>query len=152
MDHFLKVFIEFITVLFPFYVLVFWLWGMQDLTCPIRDWTRTACIGSIGVLTTGQPGESRFSPTFDHSHRWGREVVSHLPSAFPQWLKVLRASLAAQLVKNLPAMQETPVQFLGREDPLEKGEAAHCSVLGLPWWLSWQRKMLSIFSCAYWLL
>ena len=31
------------------------------------------------------------------------------------------ASLIAQLVKNPPAMQETPVQFLGREDPLEKG-------------------------------
>jgi len=33
----------------------------------------------------------------------------------------IRASLVAQLVKNPPAMQETPVQFLGREDPLEKG-------------------------------
>ena len=31
------------------------------------------------------------------------------------------ASLIAQLVKNLPAMQETPVPFLGWEDPLEKG-------------------------------
>ena len=30
-------------------------------------------------------------------------------------------SLMAQLVKNLPAMPETPVQFLGLEDPLEKG-------------------------------
>ena len=30
------------------------------------------------------------------------------------------ASLIAQLIKNLPAMQETPVQLLGREDPLEK--------------------------------
>ena len=30
------------------------------------------------------------------------------------------ASLVAQLVKNPPAMQETPVGFLGREDPLEK--------------------------------
>ena len=30
-------------------------------------------------------------------------------------------SLIAQLVKNLPAMQETPVGFLGWEDPLEKG-------------------------------
>ena len=29
-------------------------------------------------------------------------------------------------------MQETPVQFLGREDPLEKGQVAHPSVLGLP--------------------
>ena len=39
----------------------------------------------------------------------------------------------AHLVKNLPAMQETPVQFLGWEDPLEKGEATHFSILGLPW-------------------
>ena len=30
------------------------------------------------------------------------------------------ASLIAQLVKNLPAMQETPVQFVGQEDPLQK--------------------------------
>ena len=36
-------------------------------------------------------------------------------------LDVLRASLIAQLVKNPPAMQETLVQFLGWEDPLEKG-------------------------------
>ena len=39
------------------------------------------------------------------------------------------ASLVAQLVKNLPAMQETPVQFLVREDPLEKGMAIHSSIL-----------------------
>ena len=32
-----------------------------------------------------------------------------------------RASLVAQLVKNLPAMQEIPVQFMGRQEPLEKG-------------------------------
>ena len=31
------------------------------------------------------------------------------------------SSLVAQLVKNLPAMQETPVRFLGQEDLLEKG-------------------------------
>ena len=46
------------------------------------------------------------------------------------------SSLGAQLVKNLPAMQETLVRFLGWEDPLEKGQAAHSSILGLPWWLS----------------
>ena len=39
-----------------------------------------------------------------------------------------RAFLIAQLVKNPLAMQETPVQFLGREDPLAKGQA---SILGL---------------------
>ena len=45
--------------------------------------------------------------------------------------------LIGQLVKNLPAMRETLVQFLGQEDPLEKGQATHSSVLGLPLWLSW---------------
>ena len=33
--------------------------------------------------------------------------------------------LAAQMVKNLPVRQETRVQFLSREDPLEKGMATH---------------------------
>ena len=33
------------------------------------------------------------------------------------------------LVKNLPAVQETPVQFLGWEDPVEKGKATHSSIL-----------------------
>ena len=47
------------------------------------------------------------------------------------------ASLVAQLAKNPPAMQETPVQFLDREDPLEKEQATHSSLLGLPWWLRW---------------
>ena len=44
------------------------------------------------------------------------------------------ASLVTQLEKNLPAMQETPVQFLGREDPLEKGETTHSVFLGFPRW------------------
>ena len=45
------------------------------------------------------------------------------------------ASLVAQLVKNPPAMRETWVQFLGREDPLEKGKATHSSILAwrIPW-------------------
>ena len=45
------------------------------------------------------------------------------------------ASLVAQLVKNLPPMQETWVQSLGWEDPLEKGKATHSSILAwrIPW-------------------
>ena len=38
-------------------------------------------------------------------------------------------SLVAQMVKNLPAMQETQVQSLHQEDPLEKGMATHSSIL-----------------------
>ena len=43
--------------------------------------------------------------------------------------KCTRTSSVAQLVKNLPAMQETRVRPLGGEDPLEKGVATHSSVL-----------------------
>ena len=41
----------------------------------------------------------------------------------------------AQMVKNLPAMQETWVQSQGREDPLEKGMATHSTILAwiIPW-------------------
>ena len=43
--------------------------------------------------------------------------------------------LVAQLVKNLPAMQETQVWTLGQEDPLGKGMATHSSILAwkIPW-------------------
>ena len=47
------------------------------------------------------------------------------------------ASLVAQLVKNPPAMQETPVRVLVREDPMEKGKASHSNILAwrIPWTL-----------------
>ena len=50
-------------------------------------------------------------------------------------LQYSQASLLAQLVKNLPAMQETWVQSLVWEDPLEKGKATHSSILAwrMPW-------------------
>ena len=48
---------------------------------------------------------------------------------FKRTFQTARASLVAQLVKNLPAMQETWVQSLGWEDPLEKGKATHSNIL-----------------------
>ena len=42
---------------------------------------------------------------------------------------ILQASVVAQMVKNLPAMQDTWVQSLDWEDPLEKGMATHPSIL-----------------------
>ena len=46
-----------------------------------------------------------------------------------------KASLVAQMVKNLPAVQETCVRSLGQEDPLEKKMAIHSSILAwrIPW-------------------
>ena len=46
--------------------------------------------------------------------------------------KKASTSLVAQLAKNLPAMQEVPVQFLGWEDPQRN---MHSHIHGLPWWL-----------------
>ena len=48
---------------------------------------------------------------------------------------IVEASQVVQMVKNLPAMQETLVQSLGLEDPLEKGMATHSSIL--TWRILW---------------
>ena len=50
-------------------------------------------------------------------------------------LTIVWASLVAETVNNLLAMQETWVQPLGQEDPLEKGMATHSSILAwrIPW-------------------
>ena len=45
------------------------------------------------------------------------------------YMTYMGASPVAQMVKNLPAMQETWVQSLGQEDPLEKGMATHSNIL-----------------------
>ena len=61
------------------------------------------------------------------------KVREALALGFP--LLFLWASLVAQLVKNLPVMQESWVWFLCWEDPLEKGKATHSSILAwkIPW-------------------
>ena len=58
------------------------------------------------------------------------KCVQCSPTSFTVW-----TSLAAQTVENLPAVQETWVQSLGWEYPLEKGMATHSSILAwrIPW-------------------
>ena len=53
-------------------------------------------------------------------------------------------SLVAQLVKNLPAMQETQVQSLDQEDPLEKEVATHSSILA--WRIPWTEEQVRLQS------
>ena len=59
--------------------------------------------------------------------RW---LLLWFPVLYASW-----ASLVAEMVKNLPAMQETCVLSLGWKDPLEKGMATHSSILAwrIPW-------------------
>ena len=62
-----------------------------------------------------------------------RAIMQHL--SFCYWLTSFRASLVAQLEKNLPVMWETSVQSRGWEDPLEKNMATHTGILAwrIPW-------------------
>ena len=77
----------------------------------------------------------RSNPLF--TQHWDLTFSEHsyvLGTSYAQSLQ-LQASSVAQTVKNLPAMQETQVQSLGQEDPLEKGMATHSSILSrrIPW-------------------
>ena len=66
--------------------------------------------------------------------RQKRENIININNTIPS-TSIVWASLVAQIVKNLPAMQETRVQSLDREDPLEKIMATHSSILAwrIPW-------------------
>ena len=81
------------------------------------------------------------SPPRDGTHisyascigRWVLYLRHHLGS--PPNIYIVWASLVSQMVKNLPAIQETQVRSLGQEDPLEKEMATHSSILAwkIPW-------------------
>ena len=70
------------------------------------------------------PGESQGQGSWMGCHLWVAQSWTRL-----KWFSSSRASLIAQLVKNPPAMQETWVWSLGWEDPLEKRNAIHSSIL-----------------------
>ena len=76
-------------------------------------------------------------------HKWTNLSTTHQNlSQFSNKCHVaihsIGASLIAPLVKNLPAMQETLVWYLGWEDPLEKGMATHSSILA--WRIPWRKE------------
>ena len=72
--------------------------------------------------------------SFDSFCSWF-SCSGHLAFSLDGIVSALRASLVAQTVKNLPAMQENWVRSPGWEDPLEKGVATHSSIFAwrVPW-------------------
>ena len=111
---------------FIYLILLHWVWmifqlwysnsqfqhlGSSSLT---RDQTQVPCFKSI----ESQPLDHQGSPG----------IILNIQGS-------IRASLVAHTVKNLPAMQQTQVQSLGQEGPLEKGMATHSSILAwkIPW-------------------
>ena len=105
----------------------------------VRWQRRTSSPRGKSLQVTQEPG--RVNPTAHHTWVWWLtscvNLTSPLYPVFVEHQSRYQASLIAQLVKNLPAMQETLVWFLGREDQLEKRKATHSNILGLPLWLSW---------------
>ena len=108
-------------------------------TCPTkypashRSWDFTISVlsgfphSSVGKESTWNAGD----PSSIHGlGRSAREGISY--PLQDSWV-----SLVAQMVKNLPAMQETWAQSLSWEDPLEKKKATHLSILAwrIPWTL-----------------
>ena len=71
-------------------------------------------------------GQSYFH---DNRDQLGRQAVSRGPNQKDYYVLYYGSSLVAQLVKNLPAMQEIQVQFPGWKDPLEKEMATHTTIL-----------------------
>ena len=80
---------------------------------------RASLVNSAGKEPTCKAGDPSSIPGLERSPGEG--------IGYP--LQYSRASLAAQLVKNLPVMQKTWVRPLGWEDPLEEGMATHSSIL-----------------------
>ena len=80
---------------------------------------------SVGKESACNAGDSRWIPGLGRSPGEGL--------GYP--LQYSWAPLVAQLVKNLPTVQETWVRTLGWEDALEKGKATHSSILAwrIPW-------------------
>ena len=95
-------------------------WRRDRLPIPVFLGFPGGSAGKESTCNAGDPGLGRSA---------GEGIVYPLQYSW--------AFLVAQLVKNTPAMQETPVRFLGQEDLLEKRWATHSNILGLSWWLRW---------------
>ena len=96
---------------------------------------------SGGLQTTVVPSAEAVGQAGRREH-WASSTPSSQTHGLCHLARNLRHQLGkwvVQMVKNLPAMWETQVQSLGREDPLEKGMAAHSSVLA--WRILEQRSL-----------
>ena len=124
----------------PGFPVLHWPSGVCSNSCPFRAYLKftTQCFFSIPKLWVRADIESLPHPGQQLApNKPGRETTERVETAaatetveclftakrtfFFYPVTIIRTSLRAQLVKNPPAMQETPVQFLGQEEPLEKG-------------------------------
>ena len=104
-----------------------WVWSLGQ-EAPLEKEMATHCsIIAWRIPWIEEPGGLQSMGYQKVRHNWATSLI-HSPSSWG-------TSLVAQTVKHLPAMQETWVQSLGQEDPLEEEMATHSSVLAwkIPW-------------------
>ena len=82
-------------------------------------------ISSLPILNSPPVGFKKY-------HRFSNSTLEDFDSVSDVKLKVFPGG---SVVKNLPAMQETQIRYLGQEDPLEEGTATHSNILAwrIPW-------------------
>ena len=94
-------------------------------------------VGDLGWIPglERSPGEGKGDPLQYSGLKNSMDCIAHGVTKSRTRLSDFGSFPVAQTVKNLPAMQETRVQLLGGEDPLEKGTATHSSILAwrIPW-------------------
>ena len=117
---------------------------IHTLQYPTRI-TRTDCVAMLCVSLDGTPVWGRMDTCIclAESLHCSPETTTTLLISYSL---TFWASLVAQSVKNLPAVQETRVQSLGWEDPLEKEMATHSSILS--WKISWTEEPGGLQSMA----
>ena len=92
--------------------------GLQQVALPFRE-PQVYSVARAWVLRSSYGGEEAGEIGRRQVFSGWQCFLWHLEGNKKHW-QMEWASLVAQVVKNLPAMQETPVQFLGQEAPLEK--------------------------------
>ena len=98
----------------------------------LEDWSNWAHVPQLLNLCSRVPEPQLLSSRVATTEAFAPRALAQQQEKPLQWedsAARLEASLVTQLVKNPPAMQETWVRSLGREDPLEKGKATHSSIL-----------------------
>ena len=104
---------------------------LLDLIMKVKVKVVSDSLRTIQSMEFSRPEKWRFNPMSDS------EIIVSIYFFLSTTFSVLTLDLVlvAQLVKNLPAVQETQVQFLGWEDPLEKEMATQSSILAweIPW-------------------
>ena len=110
-------------------------WGVRNLV----GWMRPQPKSKLAAWEVESQGEALPSPLGGSNRLFLHEIL---------WIIRVK-HLVAQLVKNLPAIQETLVWFLGWEDLLEKGTAIHCSILA--WRIPWTYTVNGVTKSRTWL-